>query len=180
MTSDTDKLLAERTATHGEYTEHARITQAIMDIIQGSRNWPRLMAIQRESLHMFAHKIGRICVGDPNHKDHWDDISGYSILVSQRLNQRRPAPGEFLKVGTVPVHAVGDSEPTLTGNPEAHDYEGSVRKAPRVPIEDSNRHADRWSPTLRDQVNTSEYNLLRAHQRAHYKWDSERQEWRLG
>ena len=161
--SDTEKLLAERATTHGEYSEHARITQGIMDIIMSGRNWPRLSVIQRESLHMFAHKIGRICEGDPNHKDHWEDISGYSVLVSQRLG---PQPGP------VPVLAVGDQKPMLTGNPEAHDYAGEIYRDAEtrpVPLEDSNRHADRVP--LPAVLNRKEYNLLPIHQRIHYKWE---------
>ena len=23
--------------------------------------------------------------GDPNHKDHWDDVAGYAHIVSQRI-----------------------------------------------------------------------------------------------
>lgn len=85
--NETEKLLAERATTHGEYTEHARLTQSIMEICRSSRNWQRkkLSNMQRESLHMIAHKIGRILEGDPNHADHWDDIAGYARLVSQRL-----------------------------------------------------------------------------------------------
>ena len=81
----TEQLLAERQTTHGEYTDHARCTQRIMDAMMAERNWSRLSAAQKESIHMFAHKMGRIAVGDPDVNDHWDDIAGYATLVSQRL-----------------------------------------------------------------------------------------------
>lgn len=184
--TDTETLLAERAKTHGEYAEHARITQGIMDLVQGGRNWPRLTPVQRESLHMFAHKIGRICEGDPNHADHWDDISGYAVLASQRLPTR---------------HRVGD--PPLTGNPEAHDYEGTLASAgwrlaqrameealaeqapPPVPVEDSNRHADRAPRPLstapkRPHLTRYEYHQLPVgEEREAYEWDETRGEWRL-
>ena len=178
MTTDTEKLLEERAKTHGEYAEHARITQGIMDLIMSGRNWPRLTPIQRESLHMFAHKIGRICEGDPNHADHWDDIAGYAVLVSQRL-PKPPVAAEIRRavgVGTgpgrgIPVHAVGDP-----------DNAGLLRAARPVPVEDSNRHADRAGGPpmhLRDAVNAYEYDNLPPEDRGWYSWNSERQEWRL-
>ncbi|WP_257617167.1 hypothetical protein [Campylobacter pinnipediorum] len=34
---------------------------------------------------MIAHKIARILAGNPNYKDHWDDIAGYATLVSKEL-----------------------------------------------------------------------------------------------
>lgn len=81
----TDQLLAERGRTHGEYSEHARCTQNILRALQMERGWPTLTDMQKETLHMIAHKMSRIVTGNPNVADHWDDISGYSRLISQRL-----------------------------------------------------------------------------------------------
>lgn len=78
-------LVEERGKTHGEYTDHARITQAIKRVMHDTPNWSSLSDIQKETLEMTAHKMGRILAGNPNHKDHWDDIAGYNVLVSQRL-----------------------------------------------------------------------------------------------
>lgn len=83
--SDIHSVLNERKTTHGEYTEHARCTQRIMDAMMVERNWAELDPIQKESLHMIAHKIGRIMVGNPNHEDHYTDIIGYTQLVLDRL-----------------------------------------------------------------------------------------------
>jgi hypothetical protein len=88
MTDDTAALLAERGSTHGEFTEHARATQGMMRVLMAERRWEVLSDIQREALHMLAHKMGRIVTGNPDHLDHWDDICGYARLVSDRL--RRP------------------------------------------------------------------------------------------
>lgn len=82
---NTEELLAERAKTHGEYTEHARCTQTIMRALAVERNWDALSDIQKESLHMFAHKMGRIVTGNPDIHDHWDDIAGYAKLVSDRI-----------------------------------------------------------------------------------------------
>jgi hypothetical protein len=81
----TAALLAERGKTHGDYGDHARVTQALKRLMEAEKNWAVLTDCQRETLHMIAHKIGRILTGDPNHKDHYDDIAGYSRLISDRL-----------------------------------------------------------------------------------------------
>lgn len=91
---DTNKLLDERKKTHGEYSEHARCTQSIMRVLMQERNWDSLSDIQRESLHMFAHKMGRVVTGNPDIHDHWDDIAGYAKLVSDRI-PKAPAPSHL-------------------------------------------------------------------------------------
>ncbi len=85
MSKTTEELLVERGKTHGEYTDHARCTQNIMRAMQSEKNWDSLSDIQKESLHMFAHKMGRIATGNPDVHDHWDDIAGYAKLVSDRI-----------------------------------------------------------------------------------------------
>jgi hypothetical protein len=85
MTDSTDALLAERGKTHGDYSDHARVTQRIKDVMEAAPNWSKLSDIQKETLQMNAHKVGRILSGNPDHLDHWDDIAGYAKLVSNRL-----------------------------------------------------------------------------------------------
>ena len=81
----TEELLIERGKTHGDFADHARVTQAMKDIFQAEANWAYLSACQKETLEMIAHKIGRILTGNPDVADHYDDIAGYAKLVSQRL-----------------------------------------------------------------------------------------------
>ncbi len=81
---ETRELLNERQKTHGDYTHHAEITQALKRDMFDDIGWPKLDACQREALHMIAHKIGRILAGNPSFKDHWDDIAGYAKLVADR------------------------------------------------------------------------------------------------
>jgi hypothetical protein len=84
---DTKELLAERGKTHGDFGTHALITQELKGVMveQGAQNWKSLSDVQKEALEMIQHKIGRILAGNPDHKDHWDDIVGYAKLVSDRL-----------------------------------------------------------------------------------------------
>jgi hypothetical protein len=83
--SNIDDILAERKKTHGEFLDHARATQGLKRVMEASPNWRKLSDIQREALSVIAHKIGRILTGNPDHHDHWDDIAGYSKLVSDRI-----------------------------------------------------------------------------------------------
>ncbi len=78
-------LVAERGKTHGEFNDHANITQLLKAVMHGTDNWSRLSPAQKESLEMIAHKIGRILAGDPNFRDHWDDIAGYAVLAAERV-----------------------------------------------------------------------------------------------
>lgn len=84
---ETTALLTERGKTHGDYTIHAEITQDIKNVIYNTAGWANLNSPQRESLDMIAHKIGRIIAGDPDFRDHWDDIAGYAKLVADRCSK---------------------------------------------------------------------------------------------
>ena len=86
-----DAVLAERGKQHGNFTDHARCTQNLKETVMATPNWRRLNHCPRESIEMILHKIGRIVCGNPNHKDHWDDIMGYAKLVSDRIEA--PAHG---------------------------------------------------------------------------------------
>ena len=81
---NTTELLAERGKTHGDFTEHAMITQQLKDCMHNHRDWIKLTPVQREALEMIVHKIGRIIAGRPDFRDHWDDIAGYAKLVADR------------------------------------------------------------------------------------------------
>lgn len=88
--TDTNELLAERGKTHGNYTDHARCTQLLKQVIddelsmRGERGQPSLSYEQLEALDMIVHKIGRIIAGQADFRDHWDDIAGYARLVAER------------------------------------------------------------------------------------------------
>jgi Domain of unknown function (DUF6378) len=81
----TEELLKERSKTHGDFTDHARITQSLKKVVRVENGFEKLNNIQVEAIDMIFHKIGRILSGNPNHHDHWDDIAGYAKLVSKRI-----------------------------------------------------------------------------------------------
>lgn len=94
LTRSTDELLAERDKTHGNFSDQACYTQTLKDAFRAFTNitttdpsWSALSYEKRESLDMIAHKIGRILAGDPDFRDHWDDIAGYAKLVADRCSK---------------------------------------------------------------------------------------------
>lgn len=76
--------LAERAKTHGEYKSHARVTQALKEVIRTGDTYGQCSDHEKETLDMIAHKIGRIVSGDPHFTDHWHDIAGYARLSEER------------------------------------------------------------------------------------------------
>jgi hypothetical protein len=80
----TESLLEQRAKTHGSYDIHANVTQEIKKLFRHNSSHDKFSDIQRESLDMIAHKLGRIIAGDPDFRDHWQDISGYAMLVAER------------------------------------------------------------------------------------------------
>lgn len=81
------KILAQRQKTHGDFSGHAEISQNLKLAISyyAIERDCKLSDTQKEALDMIAHKIARILNGDPNHRDHWDDIAGYATLVAEEL-----------------------------------------------------------------------------------------------
>lgn len=85
MSDRVTEILAERPSTHGDFTVGANFTQSVEGLARSMPGHKVMNEVQREGFHMIVHKLQRICAGDPNHKDHWDDIAGYAKLVSDRI-----------------------------------------------------------------------------------------------
>lgn len=86
MANELDAILEERGKQYGEYRDVASVAQAMKSIMRtGPGGADRFSAFQLESIDMICHKMARIAVGNPNHKDSWIDVAGFSKLVSDRL-----------------------------------------------------------------------------------------------
>jgi len=85
-TDNIDLILEQRGDNYGEFCDHAFVTQHIKNEMKMGDAWDKMTNSQRESLEMIAHKIGRICNGNPNYKDSWVDIAGYATLVAKQLS----------------------------------------------------------------------------------------------
>ena len=83
-----EDIIASRAPVYGSFSNVAAKAQAIkMAFFTGGGGCARLQPDHRESLDLIATKIARICCGDPDHKDSWDDIAGYATLVSKRIEK---------------------------------------------------------------------------------------------
>lgn len=78
-----EKILAERGKTHGNFTDHAKATMDLKRAMAANLRRP-ITDVQCEAINMILHKLGRIAAGNPDIKDHWDDIAGYAKLVADR------------------------------------------------------------------------------------------------
>lgn len=76
----TETLLTERKATHGDWNKQAVTADNIIASMQDTPGWKSLHPTQRQALNLIATKMSRICCGNPDEPDHWDDIAGYAFL----------------------------------------------------------------------------------------------------
>ena len=79
-------VLSERGSRYGSLMSNATISQGLKEILHSSSNWEAMPPDMREALDIIVHKISRIVEGDFNYDDSWVDISGYSILIVERLH----------------------------------------------------------------------------------------------
>ena len=78
--------IAEREARYGPLASNARIAQGIKNVMRSDIDrWLYLSADKREALDMIASKISRILSGDPEYRDNWWDIAGFSTLIADTL-----------------------------------------------------------------------------------------------
>lgn len=89
-----DATLAERGARYGDFTDHARIAEALHGILIGdtpagkfNTSWGTMKPFQRQALRVIVDKLARILNGDPDYVDNWHDIQGYAKLVEERLTK---------------------------------------------------------------------------------------------
>jgi hypothetical protein len=81
------KLIEKRPKTHGDFSDGARFTQAVMKLAMAMPAWERATDVQKEGIHMIVHKLQRALAGDPGFADHYADISGYAELIAARCKR---------------------------------------------------------------------------------------------
>lgn len=85
--SKVEQTLIERGNKYGDFTDHARVTQAIKQAMYNSPNWPNLPDWMKEGMEMTAHKYGRALCGDWSYLDTFHDVVGYNRLIEERLEK---------------------------------------------------------------------------------------------
>lgn len=78
----TSHLTDTRKQSHGKIQDVGEVSQKLKAITHTSKNWETMSNSQREALDLIVHKMARILVGDPDFKDHWDDIAGYASIAN--------------------------------------------------------------------------------------------------
>ena len=87
MNVDLNAILEERGSEYGDFTEQAKISQALQEVTRAGRSYVTMDSYQREALVMILHKISRIVNGNTRNVDSWADIAGYATLVADRLQK---------------------------------------------------------------------------------------------
>ena len=92
ISAGADATLAERGARYGDFTDRARIADALHGILIGdtpagkfNTSWGTMKPFQRQALRVIVDKLARILNGDPDYVDNWHDIQGYAKLAEDRL-----------------------------------------------------------------------------------------------
>lgn len=82
------EIIKERGAVHGDINDNSVSSQTFKIAAREMTNWRqgKLSPVQRECIDMILLKIGRIGSGDPDYRDHWDDIAGYASLAANQIN----------------------------------------------------------------------------------------------
>jgi hypothetical protein len=76
------KMMNQRKRTHGEFKRMSEVSQGLKQYLSENKD---LTPSQCEALEMILQKIARILCGNPNFKDHWDDIIGYASRISEQF-----------------------------------------------------------------------------------------------
>jgi hypothetical protein len=124
--------LSERAATHGDFRENARVSQALKRVFEATPAWARLDDVSREALELIAFKASRILTGGgqgPAHADNWRDIAGYATLAELAID----APTLPVIVPT-PAAVSEASKPALAPIQEAPLYKAPAPAAPTPAI----------------------------------------------
>ena len=90
---ETEQLLKERSSVHGDAKLQFIFSRFFKKEFSEYLNPTRFknesdydMAL--ETLDMIAVKLSRILAGQPDFKDHWDDIAGYAKIYSNYLESK--------------------------------------------------------------------------------------------
>lgn len=85
-----DKVLGERGTVYGRFETNATMAQELKDVLAYYASQGTLDPYMVEAIQQILSKISRIVCGNPNYKDNWTDIAGYSTLVAKILDGENP------------------------------------------------------------------------------------------
>ena len=121
-----EQTLADREATHGDFSDVAAYAQLMKEILRNSNGYRRMNDAQREACETWLMKTARIMAGDVDHIDHAHDIAGYATLYVRACGARHAerAAAEALAdmeaaLNPAPRYAPGDVTVTLVNGAAA-------------------------------------------------------------
>lgn len=79
-------ITKERGPTHGPFSDNARISQGIKDLLRSGKNWGKLYPEEKEAIDQIALKLSRVTTGEIHYLDNWVDIVGYGTLARNKLS----------------------------------------------------------------------------------------------
>ena len=91
------ETLNEREGQYGSFNTLANAVQAFKTVCRAAPSWPKMTAVQRETMDMLVLKQCRILYGDPMHADSWHDLCGYAMLATEEFNRADMTPATEVK-----------------------------------------------------------------------------------
>ena len=79
------ETLNDRERKYGDFTVVAAAIQAFKMVARSSPGWPKMTAVQRETMDMMFMNQCRILYGDPMHADSWHNACGYAMLATEEF-----------------------------------------------------------------------------------------------
>lgn len=85
MSDEIQKLIDERGERYGDFTFHAGVVEALIQVVMSHPGWNRLLPFHKQAIRVTFDKLARTLNGDPSYLDNVDDILGYWQLVKERM-----------------------------------------------------------------------------------------------
>ncbi len=80
-------ILDERGEQYGDYNEMCQVIWGLKKEIHPYALKRGMSPFVAEALDLICTKIGRLCTGNAQHIDTWQDIIGYATLVVRQINR---------------------------------------------------------------------------------------------
>lgn len=80
MKTELDKILAERSASYGSFSEVARVTELLENGLRSGKGWGNLDVEAKQGMRFIVHKLARCVCGVPT-QDSLVDIQGYAECI---------------------------------------------------------------------------------------------------
>lgn len=89
-----EETLKDRDRRYGTFMNQAIISNAFHNVLKdgcriNDKTLSDFSSDELEALRMIFNKLARIINGDNHYRDSWEDISGYAMLVANRIGENK-------------------------------------------------------------------------------------------